>query len=268
MSKQNKNILNVDNYNMNIDNTSAILKEYNILLNEYLSHIVKHLIIKDNVHYSFVIMRGFDLFKNIFVMLIHYTKNLELVAHHLRKSYLYYTEFIGQVGEDSNSFLQLNSKDACLFVYKKTIYDINEEFKKKYEMNYEEKNLFFHLKEKVYLITNVIKLICSNSIEKDNKFIGEDNEKYIKSLKLFMLKILNDIIKINKKDVYEKIFLFIDYINNKNLILEKKQHLLAHFIKKSVSVNIDIKKIYKLSLDDDEYNQLTPIKFINKLFRK
>ena len=60
-------------------------------------------------------------------------KNINLVSFHLRKSYLYYAEFIGQIGEDSNSYLQLNSKDACLFVYKKTIYDINEEFKKRFE---------------------------------------------------------------------------------------------------------------------------------------
>ena len=100
----NKNILDVNNYNTDLNNEDIILKEYNILLNEYLSHIIKQLIIKDNIHYLFVINSGFDLFKNIFVMLLHYSKNLDLVIHHLRKSYLYYTEFIGQVGEDSNSF--------------------------------------------------------------------------------------------------------------------------------------------------------------------
>ena len=151
MIKQNKNILNIDNYNVKLDNTDKILQEYTILLNEYLIHIIKHLVIKDNIHYLFVINRGFDLFKNIFIILLHYTKNLELVVHHLRKSYLYYTEFIGQVGEDSNSFLQLNSKDACLFVYKKTIYEINEDFKKKHELNDKEKKVFFNLKEKIYI---------------------------------------------------------------------------------------------------------------------
>ena len=141
MSKQN-NILNTNNYNKNLENTKKVIDEYHKLCNEYLSHIVNQLVIKDDIHYLFVIERGFDLFKNIFIMLLHYTKNLDLVIHHLRKSYLYYTEFICQVGEDSNSFLQLNSKDACLFVYKKTIYDINEEFKKQYEMKEGEKIYF------------------------------------------------------------------------------------------------------------------------------
>ena len=38
---------------------------------------------------------------------------------------------MGQISEDNNSYLQLTSKDAMLFVYKKTIFDINTDFKKK-----------------------------------------------------------------------------------------------------------------------------------------
>ena len=194
----NKNILNVNNYNTELENTGQILKEYNILLNEYLAHITNQLVIKDNIHYLFVINRGIDLFKNIFVMLLHYSKNLELVIHHLRKSYLYYTEFIGQVGEDSNSFLQLNSKDACLFVYKKTIYDINEEFKKKYELTEDEKKQFFNLKENIYLYTQIIKIFCKNYIDGDNIFLKDERDMYIKTLNNFMIKILN-ILKKNKE---------------------------------------------------------------------
>tara|TARA_B100000575_G_C22940673_1_gene544509 strand:- start:212 stop:778 length:567 start_codon:yes stop_codon:yes gene_type:complete len=39
-------------------------------------------------------------------------------------------EFIGQIGADGHTYLQLNSKDATLFVYKKTLFDINNEFRK------------------------------------------------------------------------------------------------------------------------------------------
>jgi hypothetical protein len=55
-----------------------------------------------------------------------------LTYHHCQKSYSYYIEFIGQIGDDAVTYLQLNSKDAALFVYKKTIFDILEEVKKKY----------------------------------------------------------------------------------------------------------------------------------------
>lgn len=267
MNKQNKNILNINNYNSKLENNELIMQEYNVLLNEYLSHISKQLLIKDNIHYLFVINRGIDLLKNIFIILLHYTKNLELVIHHLRKSYLYYTEFIGQVGEDSNSFLQLNSKDACLFVYKKTIYDINEEFKKKYELTEDEKKQFFNLKENIYLYTQIIKIFCKNYIDGDNIFLKDERDIYIKTLNNFMIKILNILKKI-KKENYEIIHLFIDYIECKNFLLERKQTLIYHFIKKMIVSDINIGKIYKLAVDDENYVLLTPIKFINKLFRK
>ena len=267
MNKQNKNILNINNYNSKLENNELIMQEYNVLINEYLSHISKQLLIKDNIHYLFVINRGIDLLKNIFIILLHYTKNLELVIHHLRKSYLYYTEFIGQVGEDSNSFLQLNSKDACLFVYKKTIYDINEEFKKKYELTEDEKKQFFNLKENIYLYTQIIKIFCKNYIDGDNIFLKDERDMYIKTLNNFMIKILNILKKI-KKENYEIIHLFIDYIECKNFLLERKQTLIYHFIKKMIVSDINIGKIYKLAVDDENYVLLTPIKFINKLFRK
>ena len=56
-----------------------------------------------------------------------YTKNIELTMFHSKKALYYYIEFIGQISDVSvhHSYLQLNSKDATLFVYKKTIYDIN-----------------------------------------------------------------------------------------------------------------------------------------------
>ena len=69
--------------------------------------------------------------KNVMNVLFLYTRNTELIYKHLNKSFLYYIEFIEQIGEEGNSFLQLSSKDAMLFVYKKTIFDINIEYKKR-----------------------------------------------------------------------------------------------------------------------------------------
>tara|TARA_B100000902_G_scaffold272817_1_gene258734 strand:- start:2185 stop:2874 length:690 start_codon:yes stop_codon:yes gene_type:complete len=62
-----------------------------------------------------------------------YTKNLDLTVYHCQKSFYYYIEFIGQIGDSNHQFLQLNSKDAALFVLKKTIFEINEDYRKTYE---------------------------------------------------------------------------------------------------------------------------------------
>jgi hypothetical protein len=62
-----------------------------------------------------------------------YTNNLELTLFHTQKSILYYIEFISQIGEDIQNHLKLTTKDATLFIYKKTIFDINEEYKQTYQ---------------------------------------------------------------------------------------------------------------------------------------
>lgn len=263
------NLLNINNYNLELDSKQNILTEYHKVLNEYLSHAVNQLVIKDSIHYLFILHRGFDLLKNIFITLLHYTKNLELTIHHLRKSYLYYTEFIGQVGEDSNSFLQLNSKDACLFVYKKTIYDINEEYKKKLILTKKEKIIFLNIKENIFIFTNILKIICSKYIKPTNRFL-EKNNSNIKEIKLCMNKILNELKKNNFKTEQEfnKIYVFVNYLDNDDFELEYVQQLVCYFFKKINSCKLNKLHMCKLLLEKDKNSILTPTKFINKLFRK
>ena len=92
---------------------------------------------------TFILLRGLHTLKHIFNTIILYTKNLELTVYHTKKAYLFYVEFIGQIGEDNNSYLQLNSKDATLFVYKKTIFEINNDFRQSYITNTKEKESLF-----------------------------------------------------------------------------------------------------------------------------
>lgn len=266
MSKNN-NLLNIVNYNKELNNKDIIF-HFNNIINEFLLHIVNQLVIKDNIHYKFILERGLDLLKNIFVMLLYYTKNIDLVNHHMRKSYLYYTEFIGQVGEDSNSFLQLNSKDACLFVYKKTIYDINEEYKKKLISNEDENQKINVIKEQVYFLITYIKMLLLNYIDKENKLMEDNKEIHLKEISQNTYKILVELSKINIEgiDKYKNIITFLNYIETKERLESDK--IMYFFVKKIVKKDIDEKKIFKLILNDEEYSILTPIKFINKLFRE
>ena len=77
---------------------------------------------------------------------------MNLAVHHCNKSLCFYVEFIGQIGDDNHSFLQLNSNDASLFVYKKTIFDINNEYRKNFVLTEEDKkkNDIFYLSINIY----------------------------------------------------------------------------------------------------------------------
>ena len=54
-----------------------------------------------------------------------------MTYYNCQKGYIYFIEFIGQISEDNHSFLQLNSKDASLFVYKKINFRNKQRYYKK-----------------------------------------------------------------------------------------------------------------------------------------
>jgi len=75
--------------------------------------------------FNFIILRGLETTTHVFKYVLVYTQNLEAAFHHAQKAIYYYLEFITQVAEQKNAFLQLSSRDAITYVYKKTIYLIN-----------------------------------------------------------------------------------------------------------------------------------------------
>ena len=93
------NILSESNYNQQLlnDPEEIILNYFNIL-KEYLFHAGENIIMQDYSYYIFIVKRGLDCIKHIFNMLLLYTNNLDLVVYHCKKSYLYYIEFISQIG--------------------------------------------------------------------------------------------------------------------------------------------------------------------------
>jgi hypothetical protein len=97
-------------------------------------YVVENMIIQDDAYLLFLIQRGVETIMHCFKFLLMYTKNLELTIYQCKKALYYYIEFIGQISDVSlhHSYLQLNSKDATLFVYKKTIYDINNIYRKNF----------------------------------------------------------------------------------------------------------------------------------------
>jgi hypothetical protein len=130
------NISDTDNYNQDFEfsETKTYVGGYVELINEYMLYVVDNMIIQDDAYLLFLIQRGVETIMHCFKFLLMYTKNLELTIYQCKKALYYYIEFIGQISDVSlqHSYLQLNSKDATLFVYKKTIYDINNVYRKKF----------------------------------------------------------------------------------------------------------------------------------------
>ena len=135
-----KSILNIENYKNNYsDEMENIYLNYCTLVDKYNTNILSSVQIIKHEYFKYIYLKGLESLTYIFNILLMYTKNLTLTYHHCEKSLFYYIEFIGQIGDENHSFLQLNSKDAMLFIYKKTIFDINENFKKNFEIDEESK---------------------------------------------------------------------------------------------------------------------------------
>ena len=124
-------LYNVSNYRTNIENSvQDILHRFVSVIIEYMQFMSEKITMKNKSYYKFVFERGLETLLHVFSVIFYYTKNLDLTFYHTQKAYYFYIEFIEQISDDSVTFLQLSSRDAVVFVYKKTIYDINNDYKK------------------------------------------------------------------------------------------------------------------------------------------
>ena len=178
---------------------SDVIKKISELFIDYFKFIIENIKLKKSNFSRFIITRGLDTIIIVFNNLLFYTKNLDVTYFHCQKAFYFYVEFVGQISEDEKMFLQLSSRDATTYVYKKTIFEINNEIRK----NNEDISDYTRLK-----------LDIVNS--------------YIDLYKTLLLKLINNDFLSNEK------LTIIEYIYNKlnNLIDKSKIELINDIIEK------------------------------------
>ena len=136
MAEDSMNSLKDSSFNKELNQSvSEIMEKYVSLVVEYTTFIRDKNNILYKKHYPYILARGLDTITHVFIMILFYTKNMELTYYHSQKSFYYYVEFIEQILDVQHTFLHLSSRDASIFVYKKTIYEINQEHRKETENN-------------------------------------------------------------------------------------------------------------------------------------
>lgn len=237
--------------------------KYNNLLSEYLYFILDNIVIKDESFFKFIIQRGIFTVTSVFNIILFYSKNLDVAYFHSQKAFYFYVEFIGQISEDQHTFLQLSSRDAMMFVYKKTIFDIDNETKKKYQVNNDNYKLS-HLEKNQSIYQNMVCIFLENC---DVKIVSTKIKHHLNKIEKIIQKVTQS--KFSSEQL-DNILLFIEQ-NRKNFIklgddslytmielFIKKYHL---FISKG---NKEIKnKILTWNL---EYNTSDLDALINDLF--
>ena len=213
---------NVSNYNTTMNyNINEILNKSKLLIIEYLKLFNEKVNLKNTEYNKFILIRGLETISNVFNQILYYSKNMDMAFYHGQKAFYFYVEFIGQISEDQHTFLQLSSRDATLYVYKKTIFEINTEYKKKIELSFqqEEKQKHFLLNKYV----QIYKILFSKFLDFYIDFLfNKENEKDE---------------EFGKKQVLQEFEKLCKYINNSNFS-ENDLEILPLHLNKFINIYI------------------------------
>ena len=235
INKNKYSITNNDNYKQKINyNVENILEKYILILTEYFKHLEESNFNIYNQYYKYIIINGVNCVNNVFKILLLYTNNIELVLYHCQKSFIYYIEFITQIGDENNNFLQLNSKDATLFVYKKTLFEINNDIRKDFSIKKDNMEILDN-------INNYI-LLCNKIIDDFININDENIYKNIQSRILPLFKKIIEVLFINNPniDLYYKIYTIENILkncNNSEIFIVNLQNIIKKIKKKNFTVS-------------------------------
>jgi hypothetical protein len=233
---------------------------------EYMCFLSEKVIKKNKKYNKFIFERGLNTLIHVFLNLFYNTKNLELSFYHTQKAYYFYIEFIEQISDDNITFLQLSSKDAILFVYKKTIFELNNECKKNIkELNIEEINILKTVNLYINMYKNIVFYTMNFNCENKNDYINTSCN---------LIKNISETINKNKLN-YEQIdcvYEFTTLLYNTKIEIVDFFHLLDEFINKinlkkkidenTIKYNINILKISNFT-NNNELNMIVEQIFSN-----
>ena len=159
----------IDNYRSQYDcNEREMFSRYMALVSEFCVQAEESIKVSRLDYFAYVCVKGLETLTHVFRMLLLYSKNLDITFYNCKKALYYYLEFIGQIGEDNHEFLKLTSNDASLFVYKKTVFSVNQSYRKEYD--------------------EIEKLTTDNLFTLTELFLSILKERYLKEL-IIVLKI-------------------------------------------------------------------------------
>ena len=239
IEQKNYDINNSDSKNFCIEDTSKdFLSKYYILINQYIALYIEYIydsitVSSDKKYRYFILLKGLEMLTNIIQITIMYTNNVDFAFYYCNKGYYYYLEFISQI-ETDNNHLELNIKDAILFVYKKTIFEIKEPITTINNLNINLENL--KKIENIRLTINIINTYIKIFKLKDIINLNINKEQYIKSqinIDKQFLKIINKFEKnyINENQFNISIVKF-DKILNTTLKVFNKFNIINNDIEK------------------------------------
>jgi len=183
-----------DNYRSKIEDPVILIQlSYVKIIHYYIVHYF------ENMSNPNIFIQGFKSLTHIFLFLLMYTKYLELTIFHCQNSIFYYIEYISQITDkEDNMFFNLTLKDAIVYIYTKTIYDLNEECRQKHFLTPEDDIILETITEFTEIYGKISILLATSQDFKD-----DNNDKKKEKLQYIRSKIEDYIINQYKYDIHE-----------------------------------------------------------------
>lgn len=160
---------------------------------------------------------------------------------HCQKSFYFYIEFVGQISEDEKMFLQLTSRDAATYVYKKTIFEINNDIRKSNEnISEQSRNKIETINSYIHLYkTYLQKIIYSESSEAKDRLLQFEE---ITAKLTALSNRINTGQLLSLENVTDKLF---HIIEDCKLFFDINHFLIKKFAKSPDSIKLSHVKVYQ-----------------------
>lgn len=152
----------------NIKQKREIVNTYILLIKEYIDVIQKSNVMTELNYPCHFLYIGIHSIHRVFEHILTRTKNISRSYFYAQKAYFYYLEYIEQLHK-SNITINLNHIDIVLFVYKKTIFNTEQENP--------ENMMIFDEKELIHIDNHEISDMCGRMIKIVNVLMYWENIK-------------------------------------------------------------------------------------------
>lgn len=102
-----------------------IVEKYYTTIENYFLQLENAIESNKNIDVKNCMMIGLNLIHRIFDYVLIRTKNIEKAYYYAERTCIYYIEYVEQIHK-TNLHMSLNQSDAILFVYKKTIFELDK----------------------------------------------------------------------------------------------------------------------------------------------
>jgi len=204
------NLFNNEMYYEKLDSDKIL--EY---INKLQTVVVEVLNEKDNYDIKYINV-GIKTVLHIMYIIFINTKNIDVTSYYGKTSMTYYFEFINQISsKNTNDYINMTLQDAIIFVYKKTIFNLNSDYKNN-NNNYNDDIIL----KQIFTINDIINMlhIYNNYSPIKYKNIIEKIITISNNVDIYVVKQIISLLIDNNINII-KIFNFVNTLSKKKKII-------------------------------------------------